>query len=59
MADLSLLGHIDKQIQLYLKKIREHGGVVTASVVVAAREILMAQDTSLLAEFSLYRGTIS
>ena len=32
-----LLGaHIDKQVQLYLKKIREHGGVITASVVVAA-----------------------
>ena len=48
-----LLGaHIDKQVQLYLKKIREHGGVITASVVVAAaRGILMAQDKSLLAEF--------
>ena len=56
-----LLGaHIDKQVQLYLKKIREHGGVITVSVVVAAaRGILMAQDKSLLAELeviSLYRG---
>lgn len=48
-----LLGeHVDKQVQLYLKKIREQGGVVTASVVVAAaRGILMALNRSLLTEF--------
>ena len=50
-----LEAHIDKQIQFYLKKIREHGGVITASVVVAAAHgILMARDKSLLAEFGGY-----
>ena len=49
----NLLGqHVDKQVQLYLKKIREQGGVITASIVVAAaRGILMALNRSLLAEF--------
>ena len=48
-----LLGEcIDKQVQLYLKKIRNQGGVVTASVVVAAaRGILMSTDRSKLIEF--------
>ena len=48
-----LLGaHIDKLVQLWLKKIREHGGVITASVVMAAAlGILIARDKSLLAEF--------
>ena len=48
-----LLGqHVDKQVQLYLKKIREQGGVITASVVVAAAHgILMALNKSLLTEF--------
>ena len=48
-----LLGeHVDKQVQLCLKKIREQGGVITASVVVAAaRGILMATNKSLLVEF--------
>ena len=31
-----LLGEIDKQLQLYLRKIRDQGGIVTASVVVVA-----------------------
>ena len=48
-----LLGkNIDEQVQLYLHKIRENGGVVTASVVVAAaRGILMSRDRTQLAEF--------
>lgn len=48
-----LLGErIDEQLQLYLKKIREHGGIITASVVVAAaRGILILQDKSKLVEF--------
>ena len=48
-----LLGEsVDKQLQLYLKKIREQGGVITALVVVAAaRGILMAGNCSQLAEF--------
>ena len=33
---LLLWEHIDKQLQLYLKKVRDQGGVITASVVVAA-----------------------
>jgi hypothetical protein len=48
LKSLLLGAHLDKQVQLYLKKIREHGGVITASVVVAtARGILMAWDRSL------------
>ena len=48
-----LLGeHVDKQLQLYLKKIRDQGGVITASVVVAAaRGILLSSDSSKLVEF--------
>ena len=47
-----LLGEIDKQLQLYLRKIRDQGGIVTASVVVAAaRGILMSSDHRQLAEF--------
>ena len=48
-----LLGdHVDRQLQLYLKKIREQGGVITTSVVVAAaRGIVMAGNCSQLAEF--------
>ena len=48
-----LLGqHVDKQVQLYVKKTREQGGVITASVVVAAAYgILMAMNKSLLVEF--------
>lgn len=50
---LLLLGkNIDKQVQLYLRKMRENGGVVTASVVVAAaRGIVMSRDRTQLAEF--------
>ena len=48
-----LLGeHVDKQLQLYLKKIRDQGGVITASVVVAAaRGILLSSDRSKLVKF--------
>ena len=48
-----LLGeHVDKQLQLYLKKIRDQGGVITVSVVVAAaRGVLLSSDRSKLAEF--------
>ena len=41
-----------ENVQLYFKKIREQGGVITALVVVAAaRGILMAGNCSQLAEF--------
>ena len=47
-----LLGEIDKQLQPYLRKIRDQGGIVTASVVIAgARGILMSSDYRQLAEF--------
>ena len=50
-----LLGEqIDKQLQLYLKKVRDQGGVITASVVVvAAHGILMSNksDRDKLVEF--------
>ena len=50
-----MLGNaIEQQLQLYLNKIREQGGVITASVVVAAaRGILMSSDAGKckLAEF--------
>ena len=48
-----LLGkNMDEQLQLYLKKIRDQGGIVTASVAVAAaRGIVMAVDRQQLAEF--------
>lgn len=43
---------MDKQLQLYLKKVRDQGGVITASVVVAAaRGILLSYDRSKLLEF--------
>ncbi len=41
-----------EQVQLYLQKIRENGGIVTASVVVAAaRGIVMSRDRTQQAEF--------
>ena len=44
--------YIDKQLQLYVKKIRQQGGVVTASVVVAAAQVItMAYNHPQLAEF--------
>ena len=48
-----LLGEsMDQQLQLYLKKIRDQGGIVTASVVVgAARGILLSRNRLQLAEF--------
>ena len=50
---LLMLGEdIDKQLQLYLQKVRDQGGVITASVVVAAaRGILLSNDRSKLVEF--------
>ena len=41
-----LLGkQIDEQVQLYLRKVRDQGGIITASAVVAAaRGILMSND---------------
>ena len=48
-----LLGtHIEKQLRLYLQKIRENGGVVRASVVVAVgKGIMMSLNHTRLAEF--------
>ena len=48
-----LLGEdTERQLQLYLKKIRDQGGVVTASIAIAAaRGILLSTDSSRLAEF--------
>ena len=48
-----LLGEtLDHQVQVYLKKIREQSGIVTAAVVVAAAKgIIMATDKSKLVEF--------
>ena len=43
---------IDKQLQLYLQKVRDQGGVITASVVVAvACGILLSNDRSKLVKF--------
>ena len=48
----TLLGDYDKQLELYLRKVRQQGGVITASVVVAAaRGILLTSDRSQLDEF--------
>ena len=53
VAVLLMLGqNVEKQLQLYVKKIRQQGGVVTASVVVAAaRGLMMAHNRSQLADF--------
>jgi hypothetical protein len=49
---LLLQEDIEKQLQLYLKKVRDQGGVITASVAVAAaRGILLFYDSSRLVEF--------
>ena len=45
-----LIGDLDQQVQLDLTKIREQGGVIIASVVVAA-DILMARKCSQLDQF--------
>ena len=49
-----LLGEdLDHMVQSYLKKIRQNGGSVSATIVVAtARGILLACDKSILVEFS-------
>lgn len=48
----TLLGEYEKQLELYLRKVRQQGGVITASVVVAAaRGILISTDRSQLDEF--------
>ena len=51
-----LLGEdTERQLQLYLKKIRDLGGVVTASIAIAAATgILLSTDSSRLAEFGGY-----
>ena len=51
-----LLGNqVDDQVQLYLKKLREQGGVVSASVVVAAtRGILVSIDRTQLVKFGVH-----
>ena len=51
-----LLGEdTERQLQLYLKKIRDQGGVVTASIAIAAaRGISFSTDSSRLAEFGGY-----
>ena len=49
---------MDEKLQLYLQKIREQGGVVTASVVVAAaRGIMLSSDRDhmQLAEFGCFK----
>lgn len=48
-----LLGDsLDQQVQAYLRKIRDQGGLVTASVAVAAaRGIILATDSTKLVEF--------
>ena len=53
---LLLLGeNFDHQIQMYLRKIREQGGKITAAVVVAAaRGIIMVTDKNRLVEFGGY-----
>ena len=48
---LHLGKHVDEQIQLYLCKIRENGGIVTASVGATAREIMRLCDCTQLVEF--------
>ena len=43
---------MDRKVQMYLKKIREGGGVITASIVMTASHgILLPTDKSMLAEF--------
>ena len=47
-----LLGDLDQKVQLYLKKVRDAGGIVSAAIAVAAaRGILVSCDHSKLAEF--------
>ena len=43
---------LDQKVQMYLHKVREGGGVVTARIAIAAaRGIILAADRSMLAEF--------
>ena len=55
-----LLGKdIDEQVQLYLHKIQENGGVITASVAVsAAKGIMKSCDVTQLAEFGGHIETV-
>lgn len=47
-----LLGDLDEKVQLYLKKVRDGGGIVSAAIAVAAAHgILMSCDKFKLAEF--------
>ena len=49
---LLLRKNMDEQLKLYLKNIRDQGGIVTASIAVAAaRGIVMAVDRQQLAKF--------
>ena len=49
---LMLGEELDKSVQVYLRKVRECGGVVTSRIAVAAaRGILLHYDRSMLAEF--------
>ena len=47
-----LLGELDEMVQMYLKKVREQGGVITGRIVVAAAQgILISCDRSKLVEY--------
>ena len=47
-----LLGdEMDQKVQLYLKEVREGGGVISARIAMAARGIVLTCDRSLLVEF--------
>ena len=44
--------NLDRKVQLYLKKVREGGGVESARIaMVAARDIVLTCDRSMLVEF--------
>ena len=49
---MPLLGdELDKKLQLYLRRIREHGGPVTAGITIAvARGLLLAEHMNKLGE---------
>ena len=51
-----LLGNkLDHQVQVYIQRVRESGGTVTARIAVAAaRGILLATDRSKMVEFGGY-----
>ncbi len=53
-----LLGEkLDQQVQLYLRKVREAGGVVTSAIAMAAAKgIVMSEDKFKLVEYGGYIG---